>query len=50
MTRAQEDEIKARRRGRNYALGGALLAFVLLIFAVTIVKLSGGMVIDWKGY
>ena len=29
-----------RRRGRNYALAGALLALVVLFFAVTIVRLQ----------
>lgn len=32
-------EIYARRKGRNYALGGCLLALVLMIFAVSIVKM-----------
>ncbi|HYM32324.1 MAG TPA: hypothetical protein VEU47_13545 [Candidatus Cybelea sp.] len=30
-----------RMRARNYALGGVLLALVLLFFAVTIVKMKG---------
>ncbi len=30
-----------RRRGRNLALAGALLALVVLFFLVTLVKLSG---------
>ncbi len=33
-------EIHKRRLGRNLGLGGALLAFVLLIFALTIVKVG----------
>lgn len=37
-----EHEIHKRRRGRNYAVGGALLLLAFLTFAVTIVKLSGG--------
>lgn len=43
-----EHEIFRRRRGRNLALGGALLGFVLLVFAVTIVKLAEGQMI--QGY
>lgn len=35
-----EHELHQRRRARNYAVGGVLLAMVLLIFAVTIVKLG----------
>jgi hypothetical protein len=31
-----------RMRGRNLALGGFLLALVLLFFVVTIVKMQGG--------
>lgn len=41
-------EIYARRRGRNVALGGTLIAVVVLIFAVTIVKLSQG--VDMRGF
>jgi len=33
-------EIHKRRLWRNLGLGGALLAFVLLIFALTIVKVG----------
>lgn len=29
------------RRLRNWALGGALIAFVILVFVVTIVRLGG---------
>jgi hypothetical protein len=35
-------ELYARRRSRNRGLGLALGAFVLLIFAVTVVKLTEG--------
>lgn len=41
-----EHELHRRRRGRNYALGGALAAFVLIVFAVTIVKLASGQMIQ----
>ncbi|MBL27320.1 MAG: hypothetical protein CMM50_07205 [Rhodospirillaceae bacterium] len=30
-----------RRRGRNYALAGVLLALVVLFFVVTMVKIGG---------
>lgn len=35
-----EHELHRQRRGRNYMVGGLLLGFALLTFAVTIVKLS----------
>ena len=36
------DEKKKRLRQRNWALGLALIAFVALVYAVTIVKMNGG--------
>ena len=41
-----EHELHKRRRGRNFALGGVLAAFVLIVFAVTVVKLASGHVIQ----
>jgi len=41
-------EVYTRRRGRNLAIGGCLLGVVLMIFAVTIVKLASG--VDMKGF
>ena len=41
-------ELHGRRRGRNLALGAILGGLVLMIFAVTIVKLSSG--VDMRGY
>lgn len=35
-----EHELHARRRGRNHGLGLVLLAFVALIFGLTVVKVS----------
>lgn len=35
-----EHELHARRRGRNHGLGLVLLAFVALVFGLTIVKVS----------
>ena len=46
--RPDSHEIYARRRSRNRGLGLVLAAFVLLTFAVTIVKLSEGA--DMRGY
>ena len=40
--RPDSHEIYGRRRSRNLGLGLVLAAFVLLTFAVTIVKLSEG--------
>ena len=45
---ADGHEIYARRRGRNVALGICLGALVLLIMAVTIVKISAG--VEMKGF
>lgn len=41
-------EVYTRRRGRNLAIGGCLLGVVLMIFAVTIVKLASG--VEMKGF
>lgn len=35
---AEKDAFVRRRRGRNLALAGGLLVFILLIYGVTIVK------------
>ncbi len=35
-----EHEIHKRRRGRNLGLGLSLMAFVVIVFGVTIVKVS----------
>jgi len=40
--RPDSHEIYARRRSRNLGLGLTLGAFVLVIFAVTVVKLTEG--------
>ncbi|MEM9049414.1 MAG: cytochrome C oxidase assembly protein [Pseudomonadota bacterium] len=39
---SRNHELHRRRSGRNGALGVILGALVLLIFAVTVVKLAGG--------
>ena len=46
--RPDSHEIFSRRRSLNRGLGLTLGAFVLLIFAVTIVKMSDGD--DMRGY
>jgi hypothetical protein len=40
MLDREEHELHRRRRGRNLAVGAVLIAFVLLIFGVTIAKLG----------
>ena len=48
MIPQKQHEIFRRRRGRNFALGGALALFVILVFAVTMAKLADGQMI--QGY
>ncbi|MDV4167152.1 hypothetical protein [Rhodovulum sp. FJ3] len=38
----KDHELHKRRFGRNMGLGGVLIAFVLLVFGLTIVKISEG--------
>ncbi|NIZ08969.1 cytochrome C oxidase assembly protein [Pseudooceanicola sp. HF7] len=40
MPLAHEHEIHARRRSRNFGLGAVLVAFVVLIFLLTFVKVT----------
>ena len=42
MGLAHEHELHQRRRRRNALLGATLLGFVLLVFAITMVKLKDG--------
>jgi hypothetical protein len=44
--RPDTHEIYTRRRSRNVGLGLILAAFVLLVFAVTLVKLGEGQKIE----
>jgi hypothetical protein len=46
--RPDSHEIYGRRRSRNFGLALTLAAFVLLVFAVTVVKLTEGA--DIRGY
>ena len=41
---ANQPEARLARRRRNVALGLALVAFVLIVFFVTIARLGGGAV------
>lgn len=40
MTPQEETEFKRRRRMRNFALGGMLVFFVVLFYAITIVRIG----------
>jgi t-SNARE complex subunit (syntaxin) len=40
---APNDEAARARKGRNIALGLGLIAFVILIFVVTVVRLGGSV-------
>ena len=42
----QTHGIKERRKGRNLSVGLILGGFVVLVFAVTVVKLSSGQMIE----
>ncbi len=39
-----EHEIYKRKRSLNYGLGAVMVAFVVLVFAVTIVKVGSGAI------
>ena len=39
----ENDEAARARKGRNVALGLGLIAFVILIFVVTVVRLGGSV-------
>ncbi len=39
----RDDEIRARQRQRALVLGLILGGFVILVFAITIAKIKGGM-------
>ena len=40
MTPEEQSEFKRRRKGRNTALGLVLLFFVILFYAITIVRMD----------
>jgi hypothetical protein len=46
MPIAHEHELQGRRRNRNLGLLAVLLGFVTVVFAITIVKLSKGQMIE----
>ncbi|MGG7646035.1 hypothetical protein ACQ5SP_14590 [Rhodovulum sp. YNF3179] len=42
----REHELHGRRKGRNLGLGLVLAAFVLIVFGITIAKMSGGAMME----
>ena len=46
MAITQEHELHARRRKRNAMLGLVLLGFVVMVFAITLVKLDNGGTVE----
>ncbi|WP_268893572.1 hypothetical protein [Pontixanthobacter luteolus] len=40
MTPEEQEEITKRRKGRNIAVGAVLLFFVVLFYAITIVRMG----------
>lgn len=40
MTPEEETEIRKRQKSRNLVLGGVLLFFVILFYAITIVRMG----------
>ncbi|SMQ60158.1 hypothetical protein SAMN06297468_0381 [Altererythrobacter xiamenensis] len=40
MTPEEETEIRKRQKSRNLVLGGVLLFFVVLFYAITIVRMG----------
>ncbi|WP_379549662.1 hypothetical protein ACRAQ7_00500 [Erythrobacter sp. W53] len=40
MTPEEETEFKRRRKGRNLVLGGLLIFFVVLFYAITIARIG----------
>jgi hypothetical protein len=46
MALARDHELHRRRLGRNAGVGLTLVAFIALVFGLTIAKISGGGVIQ----
>ncbi|PZQ52178.1 MAG: hypothetical protein DI556_00485 [Rhodovulum sulfidophilum] len=46
--RPDSHEIYGRRRSRNLGVGLVLVGFVVLVFAVTVVKLSQGVAVGHR--
>lgn len=40
MTPDEEKQLAARRKQRNYVLGGILLALAMLFYAITVVRIQ----------
>ncbi len=41
MTPEEKTELKRRQKARNLVVGGTLLFFVVLFYAITIVRIGG---------
>ncbi|MCC6008706.1 MAG: hypothetical protein JJU40_13655 [Rhodobacteraceae bacterium] len=46
MPIARTHELHTRRRGRNLALALSMAGFVAVVFAITIVKIQGGHLME----
>ncbi len=44
MQGREEHDLHRRRKSRNMAVGGVLLAFVVLLFGVTMVKMGDAVI------
>lgn len=44
MQGREEHDLHRRRKGRNMAVGGVLLLFVMLLFGVTIAKMGDAVI------
>ena len=44
MQGREEHDLHRRRKGRNMAVGGVLLAFVMLLFGVTLAKMGDAVI------
>ena len=44
MEGSEEHDLHKRRKGRNMAVGGVLVAFALLLFGVTIAKMGDAVI------
>ena len=46
MAITRDSEVHIRRRGRNFAVLGLLLGFMVIVFAVTVVKIRTGGLLE----
>lgn len=40
MTPGEEEELRRRRRSRNYVLGGILVGLAILFYLITVVRMQ----------